>query len=227
VMAREVGVPARFVTGYAQGEYGYEDRRWIITAENGHYWVEVYFAGIGWVEFGPTAGVPGLSRPGVHRADRPQIPPLPSRGVSWVRGVSRAVTIGAAAAFLLGAAVLAVRFRPPWRDRDSGPADVVREHYARLTRWGGVVCDPFRTGQIPTEYGHHLSASLGAEANSSRWSRVRQAGADVGPEVKQLTGAFVRARYGPKPHGELEVMQTRTIWNLLRRHFFWLKLRQG
>ncbi|MFQ6063420.1 MAG: transglutaminase domain-containing protein, partial [Methanosarcinales archaeon] len=53
VMSREIGIPARLVTGYATGtltSYGYE-----VTGADAHAWVEVYFEGYGWVEFEPTA----------------------------------------------------------------------------------------------------------------------------------------------------------------------------
>ncbi len=226
VMARGVGVPARFVTGYAQGEYDHEAGRWIVTEENGHSWVEVYFEGIGWVEFEPTAGLPGLARAGDSHSDRPEVPPLPPRGASWLRITPWVYVIAVAAAVLLAAAVLALRFQLSWRKRESGPAGVVRDRYARLIRWGGYLRHPLQGGLTPSEYTHQLSASLRAEADSSRWRKVRQAGAEVGPDMKQLTESFVRAQYGSKPLGEREGIQAHTAWIRLRRRLWWLRLGQ-
>lgn len=52
-MLRSQGVPARFVTGYTEGEQVGEDR-YAVRGLNAHAWVEVYFPGVGWVAFDPT-----------------------------------------------------------------------------------------------------------------------------------------------------------------------------
>jgi transglutaminase-like putative cysteine protease len=60
VMMRSVGIPARWVKGYSEGEYidTLEDGRRLyeITNNNAHSWVEGYFPGVGWVPFEPTQG---------------------------------------------------------------------------------------------------------------------------------------------------------------------------
>jgi transglutaminase-like putative cysteine protease len=56
ILLRAAGIPARLAVGYSQGERtndGFE-----IRLNNGHAWPEVYFAGIGWVPFEPTASEP-------------------------------------------------------------------------------------------------------------------------------------------------------------------------
>ncbi len=56
VMAlRELGVPARIVSGYLPGERS-EDGRWDVPQQALHTWVEAYFPGVGWVRFDPTPG---------------------------------------------------------------------------------------------------------------------------------------------------------------------------
>ncbi|MGD0611611.1 MAG: transglutaminase-like domain-containing protein [Anaerolineales bacterium] len=62
VMLRALGIPARLAVGYAQGEYQAPDLR-IVRQEDAHAWPEVYFPGIGWVEFEPTASQAPLDRP--------------------------------------------------------------------------------------------------------------------------------------------------------------------
>ncbi|MFE8704015.1 DUF4129 domain-containing transglutaminase family protein [Cytobacillus sp. FJAT-54145] len=60
VLLRSVGVPARWVKGYTEGEYSgvapSGKRFFNITNNNAHSWVEVYFEGVGWVPFEPTQG---------------------------------------------------------------------------------------------------------------------------------------------------------------------------
>jgi len=56
-MLRSQDVPARFVTGYTDGERVDEDRQ-VVRGLNAHAWVEVYFPEYGWVQFDPTPGGP-------------------------------------------------------------------------------------------------------------------------------------------------------------------------
>lgn len=62
VMARALGIPARVVSGYAQGEW-MPDGRYRVRQRDAHTWVEIYFPGFGWVEFEPTAAQPSILRP--------------------------------------------------------------------------------------------------------------------------------------------------------------------
>jgi len=52
VLLRAVGIPSRVVIGYTAG-YESGDAR-VITTEDAHAWVEVFFPSIGWVTFDPT-----------------------------------------------------------------------------------------------------------------------------------------------------------------------------
>jgi transglutaminase-like putative cysteine protease len=63
VMLRSLGIPARAVSGYAEGRYDEESRLYYVTERDAHTWVEVFFPGYGWIEFEPTAGETQLNRP--------------------------------------------------------------------------------------------------------------------------------------------------------------------
>lgn len=63
LLLRSLGIPARLAAGYARGEYDAENRTYSVTAEASHSWPEVYFPGIGWVEFEPTVSQDVLTRP--------------------------------------------------------------------------------------------------------------------------------------------------------------------
>ena len=52
VMCREVGIPARYVKGFAPLSKGGKDQS--ICNNSAHAWVEVYFKGYGWVTFEPS-----------------------------------------------------------------------------------------------------------------------------------------------------------------------------
>lgn len=55
VLARAAGLPARLVIGYANGIYDPLEAEYVIREADAHSWVEIYFTGVGWIEFEPTA----------------------------------------------------------------------------------------------------------------------------------------------------------------------------
>ncbi|HMD55835.1 MAG TPA: transglutaminase-like domain-containing protein [Solirubrobacteraceae bacterium] len=54
LMLRMDGIPARVAVGFAPSVYDPASGGWVVRALDAHAWVEVYFAGIGWVPFDPT-----------------------------------------------------------------------------------------------------------------------------------------------------------------------------
>lgn len=71
VMLRSIGIPARLAVGFAEGVYDSESRTYSVRSLDTHAWPEVYFPGIGWVEFEPTGSQDPLIRP-----DRPEDAPI-------------------------------------------------------------------------------------------------------------------------------------------------------
>lgn len=63
VLLRSLGIPARMGAGYARGDYNITEQVYIVEGEDSHAWPEVFFPGIGWVEFEPTVSQPILTRP--------------------------------------------------------------------------------------------------------------------------------------------------------------------
>lgn len=61
LLLRSIGIPARLAVGFARGEL--DDGAYTVFRRDAHAWPEVYFPGIGWVEFEPTASEPPLVRP--------------------------------------------------------------------------------------------------------------------------------------------------------------------
>lgn len=59
VMLRLLGIPARVAAGFVAGKY--RDGAWRVTDHDAHAWVEVWFAGYGWLPFDPTPGRGRLS----------------------------------------------------------------------------------------------------------------------------------------------------------------------
>jgi hypothetical protein len=64
-----VGIPARAVSGYAEGLYDEVIGGYFVTQRDAHTWVEVFFPEYGWIEFEPTAGESALDRPQAEEPD--------------------------------------------------------------------------------------------------------------------------------------------------------------
>lgn len=64
VMLRSIGIPARWVKGFSEGEevqnVAGKQKGFVITNNNAHSWVEAYLPGIGWMSFEPTIGFEGF-----------------------------------------------------------------------------------------------------------------------------------------------------------------------
>jgi hypothetical protein len=72
VLVRAAGVPARVAFGYTPGSLQPDGSR-VITSDDAHAWVEVYFQSLGWVPFDPTpiAAARAVTLPWAPRADAP------------------------------------------------------------------------------------------------------------------------------------------------------------
>jgi len=117
VMVRAAGIPARVALGYTPGERQKDGSR-LITSNDAHAWVEVYFQSLGWVPFDPTpiSAVRAVTLPWAPRADAPTIHD------SSVDAPAAAAPTGAASA--------------PVRDRGGDGAPVVaQERTAAGTPW--------------------------------------------------------------------------------------------
>lgn len=65
VMLRAVGIPARWVKGFAPGELtqsAEEEKVYRVSNNEAHSWVEAYIPNVGWVPFEPTIGFDGVSQ---------------------------------------------------------------------------------------------------------------------------------------------------------------------
>jgi transglutaminase-like putative cysteine protease len=223
VMARALGVPARFATGYAQGTYDYDRGQWVVAEKDGHSWAEVYFGSIGWVEFEPTASQPLPVRSGGEALAPLIVPPLPSQVPPWWQHIPWALVGLVAILLLLVSGIVWL-----WRPRPVlTPDALVRDRQARLLRWGARLGHPLRDGQTAHEYSQVLGQSLHARGQASPLPQARQAGTQAPAEIDRLAEAFASAQYNPQPTSDREGWQVRDLWIRLRRHLWWLTLTSG
>jgi hypothetical protein len=149
VMLRSVGVPARVATGFVTGHHDPLNGRYVVRERDAHAWAEVYFPGVGWQGFDPTASVPLAGD--AHRAK------------SWLEGARDALpfligfaAVGAALAVAAAALLRRVRRHAP-RHRP-GWATTMLRRLERLGRRAGLA---YGAGQTVREYSRALAVRLG------------------------------------------------------------------
>jgi transglutaminase-like putative cysteine protease len=148
VLARSAGIPARLVTGFVPGSRDALTGRFVVRERDAHAWAEVYFPGIGWQGFDPTASVPLAGDT--------------TSGGSWLADARRdavPLAIGVALLVLLAAAapqiVDAARRR---RDRRASWSAGALHRLERAGRKAGRARAPAET---PREYACALAERLG------------------------------------------------------------------
>ena len=200
IMARSAGLPTRFVTGYAGGDYDPDLGRYVLRESDGHAWVEVYEPPFGWVAVDPTpGGGPVVLSPLAQAIAAVQVF---FRSHPWAWPFLGAVLLVAAIAGLApllrrrtGQAHLAL-------DRND-PRAVVLRAYARLTRALARRARPRRPSQTPNEYLEAFTQAIESSRVEGRKSRVESRISDLGssllPPLRALTDLFLLARYSPHP----------------------------
>jgi transglutaminase-like putative cysteine protease len=216
VLARLNGLPARFATGYAVGNWDMDTREWIITEAEAHSWPEVYFPDVGWVPFEPTAGRPAL----VRRA-APKLPQdlaavdqsatdvqEPRLGIPWNWQMLFWLAPLAAILWLV---VIVVN---DWLSRREDP-------WLAMLRWGRRLGRPAHPDETELEYGEQLGRHL-AQASFAQTERVRY----VSRLISALSQDVSRARYGPQGVRAEAVLQARQHWRTVRGHLWRLWARR-
>jgi transglutaminase-like putative cysteine protease len=228
VMLRTLGIPARVATGYViDPAYRETDTNtYRLTEKSAYAWPEVYFPGIGWVEFNPTPSQPNIFRPGTAlppstpRNDgigRPlaedeiqlgelENPPATAPeqftdsgdGTSPWPALITLAAIGAAAAVVIGATRFAWEYGLGGLSR---PAQLW-EKTQRLARWGKA---SGARSETPREFASRLRRDV-----------------DGADDVGVLAAAYERNRFGHKDLSEDETERLESAWvnvrnTLLRR----------
>ena len=131
VMLRSLGIPARLAVGYLPGERNPFTGLYEVRADDAHAWAEVYFPGVGWQGFDPTAPVPlaGDASGGGGRRRRTRVPVgAPACGPGWLPEAAVA-------------ALFVVRRRRP--SRGSLVRRRARRRAARARPWGAIQLERF------------------------------------------------------------------------------------
>jgi hypothetical protein len=215
VMARAIGIPARIAVGYTHGSYDPIQQRYIVTEENAHSWVEIYFAEIGWIPFEPTPAQPAINR--FIRSSELRLDEEPSKGVTVHETSLRNLTnrwgfwFGSVFACLILAFIL-------WPFLDNiylrwlSPANMTANLFKRLFRFGRLIGTPALIGDTPYEFTAVISARIEVISQHSRWETHIRKAID---ELKILSHFYVFSIFSPHLISRDESRRILLIWGRL------------
>jgi transglutaminase-like putative cysteine protease len=152
VLARELGIPARLVTGFVPGEQDAVTGRFTVRERDAHAWAEIWFSEVGWVPFDPTADVPLA---GDDRSDETVLRWILDRLVVLALGIVVLVLAVGPFRRWAGARLAARAARP------TGWAAVTDARLEAIGRRAGRERSPDETA---TTYGEALARRLGEPA---------------------------------------------------------------
>ena len=159
VMLRSLGVPARLAVGYVSGQRNPFTGLYEVKASDAHAWAEVWFPGIGWQAFDPTASVPLSGDGGLSRAGSGLLSYLSARLPHPPTWAGRAVLVGGLVAVAVVASAQGGR---RWRRRRRGsPRPWSDTALARLEALGAAHGRPRRRSETAREYAGALRRALG------------------------------------------------------------------
>ncbi len=209
VLARAAGLPARLVIGYSTGEYDRASGAYVVRELHAPSWVEVYFAGIGWVEFEPTASRPLITWP-AELSQEQNYSPSPSAHRAEAMSKRGFFPKRSYAPALIGLGSI-LSFLSIWFLREGG---LIRSHdsiasiYAYVYLHGKKIYRDAPTSETPSVFAHKLKRRL-----HGGYRILRPAGA----ELEMLTDLYMRETYSAHPISEDERRGAVQIW----RKLFW------
>jgi len=218
VLARAVGLPARIVVGYASGDYDAQTAEYIVRQGNAHSWAEIYFAGVGWVEFEPTAGQPTLVRQGDESA--PASPPgLPAsqQAISWLKARWLALVASIGGQLLIAVSGVVLLFIL-WQLGEVGflfltPSQrAVSRMYARMERASINLLPDLPRGHTPEQFRSALTHTF-----TERISRALEpVFSPAIHEVERVTALYEAQVFSEHPPARLQVHDGIRAWMRLR-----------
>jgi hypothetical protein len=228
VMARSLGIPARLAIGYTRGVYDQTNDRYVVSEANAHSWVEVYFPGIGWVPFEPTAGRESISwfdsgaeiiQPGENQPNLDDLKSWQKRiGIKWNWSSSLIFTL--CLSLLIG---WGFYLFDHIRLNKMHPLDATNHLFQRLYRAGRGLGIHSRIDDTPNEFTDRLIKHLNTLAESAMFEESLRNTVTL---VQELTKYYTRMRYSLGNTILVDQRSVIRIWKDLRRYFWLARLRQ-
>jgi transglutaminase-like putative cysteine protease len=197
VLSRSVGIPARFVTGYASGKFDSDLNKYIVTEADAHSWVEVYFPDYGWIEFEPTAGQPALLLPERLPPPEKSSPVRYLPVIGWFLQFTPDISTGVILlAIILILVVVGWQTRRAWMLRTLNPVQAAVDLYRRFRRSTRQLDDRRSPGETPYE----LSRSVARKMNDLQKGKIISAILKpVVPDADHIVQYYTMAEFSQHP----------------------------
>jgi hypothetical protein len=173
VLARASGIPARFVSGYSSGSYDAANAEYVVRELNAHSWAEVYFPGIGWVEFEPTASQPEVER-ALSEVDVTSAQPAESAAsrLLYRFRLERAIYWLSPVAIILFVCIFYFTLIERWWYLRLAPATAITKVYRRLYRMGRPLAGERTRAETAYEFMQKLVNGINEIQAGSRFTKL-------------------------------------------------------
>ncbi|KPK92529.1 MAG: hypothetical protein AMJ88_10765 [Anaerolineae bacterium SM23_ 63] len=235
VLARAAGIPSRMVVGYVSDRYDPDLEAYLISEDQAHSWVELYFPGYGWVEFEPTAGLPTHERQefyvGIEQDELNRLLEMKNGERLWLdldrvtqdRNWKLAISVSLLVIFLGSVAWFVI---DRWRLLRLPTAEVASEVYSQIQRYGKKLRIKTDIGITPYELSDAVVNHVAQMTRKEFWGWAL---APAQGEINLLTNSYVQVSYSPHKLGDdAKGEMIRSWWKLRRRLWIaWLRTTFG
>lgn len=214
VMCRSLGLPARLVGGYLEGEQSPDDDDvYIVRERDAHVWPEVYFRKAGWVVFEPTPPEPEVRRPLAEAWESMSGAVAAGAATTW-QTLRMAWPTTLAAVLSLGLLLTVWRLHRLYR---------LPPGFREQPELGRVVRAYLRMRQALGRHGAEVYPPLGPREVLARLP------ANLNPvrdQIETLTTRYLALRFGPETPGPDSVRELETLQAAICRRLRHLRRQQ-
>jgi transglutaminase-like putative cysteine protease len=225
VLARASGLPARFVSGYSSGSYDALNAEYIVRELNAHSWAEVYFPGIGWIEFEPTASQPEIIRL-EKEADIPLVSPLARATPTekFLFKLTNTHLLFWISPFLIALLLVVLYFAVLERFwiLNHSPTSAVEILFRRYYRMGRPLVGARTHAETATEFTSRLIHNI--EAMAVRAKSVK-ASKSIKEDAQQLTNVYLLSLFSNQLIEKKDALKAFVLWKRMRRQLWMARLK--
>jgi len=219
VLARASGLPARFVSGYAPGSYDAPNAEYIVRELDAHSWVEIYFPGIGWIEFEPTASIAEIERAEddlVLPEDQMANEDAASNLITQFR-LERILIWSSPALGILFVTIIYFAFIERWLYLRLAPTLAIERIYQNFYRVGRPLAGKWEPAETSSEYLSKIMSTAITIKNQNRFVKLLD---DLKVNASQLTVLYHSTLFAVHKTSSKDVRDAWKIWIRLRRQIY-------
>lgn len=221
VLARANGLPARFVSGFAPGSYDAPNAEYVVRELNAHSWAEIYFPGIGWIEFEPTSSIPAIERLEEFGVARDQANEETASELITQFRLEKILLWTSPALVALGLMILYFAFFEKWMYLRLAPAVAIDRIYQNFYRAGRPLAGDWKHAETSTEFLQRFNRRTNELSSRSRFKKMLNALTFNANSLTELYHATLFISYQPRKQDAIKAWGA---WKRLRTNLFFTKV---